>query len=220
MYLSFSLSDAHFVRNSKCATASRFSHCKPYQGSPFRLHHAQGRGLHFPLVVLRSCLGISPRALTYELWGKPPIGSWVIRSSWIHTHTRRAARNMLKSNDSVFGDVIFSYTRAQALADGVLVNLSRYPAIRTFWSHPVACTDTVWSAIQAGVKADAFADLEGTLHDICWTARCAISQAKASHSDMVFFTVTIANQSHELKLHCGPGDTSAPVLTLMFRHED
>ena len=127
---------------------------------------------------------------------------------------------MRNSNDSVFGDVIYSYSRAQALEDGVLVNLSRYPAIRTFWSHPVACTSTVWSIIQAGVKADLYADLEGTLHDICWLARCAISQAKAKQSDLIFFTVTIANKAHEFKLHCGPGDTAAPVLTLMLRHED
>jgi hypothetical protein len=126
---------------------------------------------------------------------------------------------MLNSNESVLGEVIYSYSRAQAIADGVLVNLSRYPAVRTFWSHPVACTDTVWAAIQAGVKADGFADLEGTLHDICWTARCEMSKCRNQLTDQVRFTVSMGGKDHSLKLHCGPGDDARPVLTLMYQNE-
>ena len=120
------------------------------------------------------------------------------------------------SSSHPFGDVIYSYTRKQAIDDGVLVDLSREPVIKTFWNHPFACTDSVWAVIEAGVSAGL--DLDGILHDVCWLARCAVSQAQ--QTDLINFTVTIRNHDHELKLQCGPGDNLKPVLTLMFRHED
>ena len=39
--------------------------------------------------------------------------------------------------------VIFSYTRAQAIEDGVLVDLTEWAA-ETGFKIPVACTATVW----------------------------------------------------------------------------
>jgi len=125
---------------------------------------------------------------------------------------------MSNSTDSVFGNVIYSYTRANAIEDGVLVDLSRLPVIRTFWTDPLACTDTVWAAIQEGVTAGG--DLDGILHDICWTARCTLSQAKSKETNRIFFSVTISDRVHDLKLHCGPGDDALPVLTLMRSTED
>ena len=125
---------------------------------------------------------------------------------------------MSNSNDSVFGNVIYSYTRAQAIEDGVLVDLTRLSVIRTFWTDPLACTDTVWAAIHEGVTAGG--DLDGILHDICWMARCALSRARNKETDRISFSVTIGDRAHNMKLHCGPGDDARPVLTLMRATED
>ena len=124
---------------------------------------------------------------------------------------------MSNNQDSVFGDVIYTFTRAQAIEDGVLVDLSRQPVMRTFWTHPVACTSTVWSEIESAVNDGA--DLDGVLHDICWLAKCSISQNRSQGTDQIHFTVSLNGQDQSLKLHIGPGDTAAPVLTLMFANE-
>ena len=49
------------------------------------------------------------------------------------------------SNKNMFEDapVIFSYTRAQAIEDGVLIDLTEW-AKETGFKIPVACTATVW----------------------------------------------------------------------------
>lgn len=125
---------------------------------------------------------------------------------------------MSNTNDSVFGNVIYSYTRAQAIEDGVLVDLSRLPVIRIFWTQHFACTDTVWNVIERGVEAGG--DRDGILQDICWGARCVLSKTKPKQTNLIRFTVTVGGRTHDLKLHCGPGDTPEPVLTLMLAHED
>ena len=69
---------------------------------------------------------------------------------------------------------IFSYSRAQAIADGVLVNLTQFPVVRAYWARSLCCTDTVWAIIEEATKSGS--DLDGVLHDICWVAKTTISQ--------------------------------------------
>ncbi len=116
-----------------------------------------------------------------------------------------------------FGEVIFSYSRQQAIDDGVLVNLSQFQVIRVYWSRSFCCTATVWSIIEEGTKSGS--DLDGILHDISWAAKTMISQ-RNREADTISFRVIIGNRAHDLKLHVGPGDTPAPVLTLMLLDED
>lgn len=119
--------------------------------------------------------------------------------------------------NSPFGEVIYSYTRKQAIEDGVLINLSQFPVIRVFWSQNLCCTDSVWAAIEEATKAGC--DLDGVLHDISWIAKTTISQGNRT-ADTVKFKVAIGNRTVDLKLICGPGDHAEPVLTLLLQHED
>ena len=50
------------------------------------------------------------------------------------------------NTDNPFSDmpVIFSYTRAQAIEDGVLIDLTEW-AKETGFRYPVACTTAVWN---------------------------------------------------------------------------
>ena len=52
--------------------------------------------------------------------------------------------NQKTGPDAVFGEVIFSYTRAEAIADGVLVDVSE-TARETGFTVPVALTRAVWA---------------------------------------------------------------------------
>ena len=123
----------------------------------------------------------------------------------------------MSNSNHPFGDVIFRYTRANAIADGVLVDLSGVETVKAHWKHPFACTDTVYGLIERAIEAGG-CDLKGIMHDI---GTLATAEArKGGRTDILFFMVGIGNRLHELKLHIGPGDTAEPVLTLMLPSED
>jgi len=121
------------------------------------------------------------------------------------------------SCENPFGDTIYSYSRAQAIEDGVLVDLSQTDSIRQHWKHPFACTSTVWALIEEALRRPG-QDVSGICHDISMMAKLAIHGAHGA--EQVLFKVIITGQTHALKLHIGPGDTAAPVLTLMLPYED
>ena len=55
--------------------------------------------------------------------------------------------------DGLFGDLIFSYTRKQAIEDGVLVDLtSKFPKDTRLFKYPVACTSAIWSIVPMPVR--------------------------------------------------------------------
>jgi hypothetical protein len=122
-------------------------------------------------------------------------------------------------------EVISFYTRAQALEDGVLVDVSKM-AKEAGIKFPVALTATVWGQyveVPAGVAGQ---DEAGRLWDILWTFRC--SAAKFDGSTLLF-KLSVRNHDRErldrrdqvtLKAECGPGDNGEPVLTIMLPDED
>lgn len=132
-------------------------------------------------------------------------------------HALRAERRITMSCENPFGDIIYSYSRAQAIADGVLVDLSQVDSIRQHWKHPFACTSTVWAIIEEALQQPG-QDVDGICHDLSTMAKLAIHGAR--NAELVLFKVIITGRTHELKLHIGPGDTVAPVLTLMLPYED
>jgi type I site-specific restriction endonuclease len=122
------------------------------------------------------------------------------------------------SSENLFGgEVIYTYSRKQAIADGVLVDLSRIDAIQQQWKAPMACTATVWSIIEQALETEG-QDLNGIAHDLSHMAKLAIREGQAVEE--VFFTVIIVGTKRSLKLHIGPGDRAEPVLTLMLPEED
>ena len=121
------------------------------------------------------------------------------------------------TNENPFGETVYSYSRAQAIEDGVLVDLSQVDSIQQHWKHPFACTSTVWALIEEALKQPG-QDLAGICHDISWMAMIAIRRTPANSQTL--FKVIITGTKHTLKLHIGPGDTADPVLTLMLPNED
>ena len=121
------------------------------------------------------------------------------------------------TNENLFGETIYSYSRAQAIEDGVLVDLSHVDSIRQHWKHPFACTATVWGIIEDALQRPD-QDSCGICHDISTMAKLAIRSAR--DADQILFTVIITGKKHAMKLHIGPGDTGAAVLTLMLPNED
>lgn len=63
-------------------------------------------------------------------------------------------------------DVIFAYTREDALSDGVLVDLGEYGS-KEIYKHPVACTSAVWSLIEQAVNNEKYCnDFNGVVWDL------------------------------------------------------
>ena len=128
---------------------------------------------------------------------------------------------------SIFGEVIYSYTRTQAISDGVLVDVSRTrEAIESGFKYPVALTRAVWNKCVEVPEGVAGQDIPGRLWDVLYLLRFAIQRMPGGH-DTVYFEVHVRNDNREgipplvaLKAVCGPGDDGEPVITVMFPEED
>lgn len=130
----------------------------------------------------------------------------------------------------IFGEVIYSYTRAQAIEDGVLVDVSR-TAQEAGFRWPVALTHAAWEDCVAwsedDTKRQTIQDQSGRLWDVLWMAFNAIRQALAGGSELDFKLYRVPRGGRAikaelttLKLVCGPGDEGEPVVTIMLPHED
>jgi hypothetical protein len=120
--------------------------------------------------------------------------------------------------------VIFQYSRAQAIGDGVLIDLSEW-AKETGFKIPVACTAAVWNGYI--VPTDRTRGLgqseRGRAHDLLWMLFNAIR--KGGSGDTLLFQVMFLQTPNrrllvKLKSVCGPGDHGEPVLTIMLPGED
>ena len=124
-------------------------------------------------------------------------------------------------------DIIFAYTRADAIRDGVLIDVSTVrPELlaNAGISIPVALTDTVWNEYVAVPKGVDGQDETGRLWDILWMFRCAVL-AQHSESDTMRFRLFVRNDNVrpreiELKAMIHPGDPGQPVVITIMRPEE
>jgi hypothetical protein len=119
-------------------------------------------------------------------------------------------------------EVLSVYTRAQALEDGVLVDVSE-TAKEGGIRFPVALTATVWGQY-VEVPGLTGQDEAGRLWDILWLFRL---HARKFSGDTMLFNLHVRNNNTEcepplvtLKAVIGPGDTPEPVITIMLPEED
>jgi hypothetical protein len=127
-------------------------------------------------------------------------------------------------------DFVYTYTRAQALADGVLADASVL-AREAGFKLPVALTAAAWAECVAWTADDTEQtgvpqDEAGRLWDVLWLAGHAARLHRNSHSNRCEFSVLRVPrgqrraQSCALVLHIGPGDAGEPVVTVMLPGED
>ena len=127
--------------------------------------------------------------------------------------------------DSLFGPVIYAYTRAQAIADDVLVDVTE-TSKEVGFKLPVAITEALHNHLTP-TKADTAIgqDYDGRLWDVLWLAAFTIKLADRG-TDTVTFTVVLQEveaksgqpEKVDLRLRavCGPGDEGEPVFTIGF----
>jgi len=127
-----------------------------------------------------------------------------------------------ETKDSLFEDVIYQYTRAQAVEDGILIDVTE-TAKEARITFPTTLTAAVWADCVTAPEKAPWQDEMGRLWDVLTMLRYAIVHSRASQQ--VVFSVAVQNDARpprrvQLKAHCGPGDQGEPVITIMLPEED
>jgi hypothetical protein len=145
------------------------------------------------------------------------------------------------SMEEVFGEVISSYTRAQAIKDGVLVNLNDpsftfRPGLNICAEagikYPVAMTIAAFAKTVSELDSPPppCQDISGRLWDVLTMFRLAAKRG----GEEIRFRVTVINgvcvggkrinrtkrETVILKAICGPGDSGDPVITILLPDEN
>ena len=129
------------------------------------------------------------------------------------------------SND----EIIFAYTRADALIDGVLVELSDHIVSEAGIKVKVAVNRAIWDDYLAPSYLDELPgqSVDGRTWDLLWMFGCAARRSR--HASTIQFRVLFATMEESgsivtedvlLKAVCGPGDEGEPVITIMLPWED
>jgi hypothetical protein len=134
------------------------------------------------------------------------------------------------SEHPIFGKVISVYTRAQALADGVLIDAGSM-AREAGFRWPVAITAGAWADCVAWDDADSerqtHQDQSGRLWDVLFMAAYAARANADAGSELLFELYRVPRDGQAtkaelttLKLVVGPGDAGEPVMTILLPNED
>ncbi|HEY4311883.1 MAG TPA: DUF6573 family protein [Pirellulales bacterium] len=120
-------------------------------------------------------------------------------------------------------DLIHVYTRAEAIEDGVLIDVSE-TAREAGFRFPVAMTDAAWHKLIAVPPELGHQDEIGRLWDVLNVLLFSIRKSKDNSSE-IRFRVSVLNEHEkleevEVKSLCGPGDNLEPVITIMLPDED
>lgn len=131
------------------------------------------------------------------------------------------------SMSELFGEVIHAYTRANAFADGFLVDVTT-TAKEAGFKWPVALTRAVWldcvEWTAEDTKRQTYQDEPGRLWDVVYMASLAARSGDQSGLYEIFRVPRggkgITAKLVSLKMVAGPGDDGEPVITIMQPSED
>ena len=134
-------------------------------------------------------------------------------------------------------DIVSSYSRAEAITDGVLVDVTD-AAKAVGFRVPVALTRAAWESFVGWDEADskrtgALCSEADRLEDVLYIARNRIVTARrqaasgADDSRLAFQVHRVPREGNErrrqlgeLVITIGPGDAGEPVMTIMLPDED
>lgn len=129
---------------------------------------------------------------------------------------------------SPFGPIIYGYSRAQAISDGVLVDVSAM-AKEAGFSVPVAMTSAAWADCVEWSDQDSsrqvHQDESGRLWDVLWMSHLAARRAQGETVAVQLYRVPRGGRGRmprktTLRMNIGPGDAAEPVITVMLPGDD
>lgn len=132
---------------------------------------------------------------------------------------------MKTTANSPFGEVIFAYTRKQALADGVQVDVTT-TAKEAGIKFPMFLTRAVFDACVALPEGVIGQDEAGRTWDVVWMTRFGILRARPG-VDRIPVALYVRNDNRAARLVklvavCGPMDMddAQPAITILMPDED
>ena len=130
-----------------------------------------------------------------------------------------------KDNDATDPQLISCYTRSDAIADGLLVDVTE-AAREAGFLLPVALTRAAWDLCVALSPAAERAgnDERGRLWDVLWMLRWAIGRSRGCDGSEIRFEVLCITDRLRpsrvtLRSVVGPGDDRKPAVTVMLPDE-
>ena len=152
--------------------------------------------------------------------------------------SEKAETQKAKTIEDFFGPPISIYTIADALSDGMLVDVSEMAREAKF-RIPVAVTTSVWEECIYWPEDEANGygqSTDGRLWDVLFMAHCEIASARGNEQDLEYKLNVIPRgtkpentgaiddftgaELRTLKINIGPGDNGEPVITIMQPNED
>ena len=130
--------------------------------------------------------------------------------------------------ETCFGNLIYTYSRADAIADGTLVDVSK-TAREAGFRIPVAMTAAAWADCVAWSDTDSERQTSqheaGRQWDVLWMASLAARRAQGERCPFQLYRVPLSGRATRprlttLHLHIGPGDDGEPVITILMPNED
>jgi hypothetical protein len=134
----------------------------------------------------------------------------------------------LNSQQSIFGKVISVYTRAQAIADGVLIDITG-EANEAGFKVAVAITAAAWAEVVAWSEEDSarqiHQDERGRLNDLLWVAVTLARYHTGTRMPFQHHRVPrggngVRRTRITLVMVIGPGDNAEPVATFMLPSDE
>lgn len=125
--------------------------------------------------------------------------------------------------ESIFGKPIYSYTRAQAIEDGVLDDVSEM-AKEAGLKFPVALTNSVTTDLMDIPESKSYQSFDGRLWDLLQMLIWQIRREKGSCSTIRFSMILDRKSDPKsrtvaYKAVCGPDDNMNPCITVMQLNE-
>ena len=121
-------------------------------------------------------------------------------------------------------EIIYSYSRADALRDGELIDVSRWGSCKKGFlggfKIPVAITRALFEVIKDYPESIG-EDVRGRTHDVLSMAANAARSKGAWNESSTIFNVLMSDESGKLRslelfMTVSPGDDSEPVVTIGF----
>lgn len=125
----------------------------------------------------------------------------------------------------LFGEVIYAYTREQAIADGALVDVTAL-AREAGFICPVAMTRAAWAHAVEWTRSEGWQDETGRAWDVVWMAnRAARATGRPSRVNFDLYRVPNTGRGTQarritLTAVAGPGDNGELAITIMLPEED
>lgn len=124
-------------------------------------------------------------------------------------------------------EVIYTYSRADAINDGELIDLTEWASSeKGFYGGfkvPVALTRALMETLKE-FDDDSGEDIRGRVNDVLWMAAAAARSEKNKDENAVAFRVLATDKTGkhkelELFMMIGPGDTGEAVITIGYAED-